>query len=85
VGEFKQASFYSGDSGSVQVVPVAIRNACSLLPKKSAKIRTGTVYLDILQPLDVTKETTKTELCGRVYEIIKEQVEGNLNEFSVAV
>ncbi|HON10432.1 MAG TPA: lysophospholipid acyltransferase family protein [Chitinispirillaceae bacterium] len=85
VGEFKQASFTLAIQAGVQVVPVAIRNACSLLPKKSAKIRTGTVYLDILQPLDVTKETTKTELCGRVYEIIKEQVEGNLNEFSVAV
>lgn len=75
VGEFKQASFTLAIHAGVQLVPVAIRKACTLLPKGSFKIRPGTVYLDILDPLDITKETTKTELCTRVHEIIKNRVE----------
>lgn len=75
VGEFKQASFTLAIQAGVQLVPVAIRNACTLLPKSSIKIRPGTVYLDILDPLDITKETTKTELCTRVHEVIKRRVE----------
>ena len=75
VGEFKQASFTLALKAGVQVVPVAIRNAANVLPKKALQIRPGEIFLDICDPIDVSKETTKAELCLAVHQIIKTRVE----------
>ncbi|HEX2956330.1 MAG TPA: lysophospholipid acyltransferase family protein [Chitinispirillaceae bacterium] len=80
VGEFKQGSFSLALQAGVQVVPLAIRDAMLLLPKKSARINSGNVYLDIGDPIDILPETTKTEICQKVHSIIKAAAEKQLEE-----
>lgn len=76
LGEFKQASFTLALRAGVQVVPVAIRNAASLLPKSTFFIRPGTAYIEICDPINVAGvETTKGELSAKVREILKTIVE----------
>ena len=72
---FKQASFTLALKAGVQVVPVAIRNSSALLPKSSANIHPGTIYLDICDPIDVTGNITKAQICSRAHEVIKTAVE----------
>jgi 1-acyl-sn-glycerol-3-phosphate acyltransferase len=76
LGEFKQASFTLALRAGVQVVPVAIKNAASLLPKSTLFIRPGTVYLEICDPINIEGvEITKGELSKQVRETLKGIVE----------
>ncbi|HLV32890.1 MAG TPA: lysophospholipid acyltransferase family protein [Chitinispirillaceae bacterium] len=75
VGEFKRASFTLALEAGVQVVPVAIRNTGRILPKKSFRIRPGTAYLEIFDPIDITPDMKKADLARLVHKTIKSSIE----------
>jgi len=52
LAEFRQGSFALALEAGVPVVPLAIRNAGKVLPKKSLLLKPGTIYLDIGDPID---------------------------------
>ncbi len=71
LGEFKQGSFALALQAGVQMVPLTIKDAMLRLPKKSLRINPGTIYLQIGDPIDVTPQTTKAEICQKAYDVIK--------------
>ncbi len=71
LGEFKQGSFALALKAGVQVVPLTIKDAVMRLPKKSMRINPGTIYLQIGDPIEVTPQTTKAEICQKTHGIIK--------------
>ena len=74
LGEFKQGSFALALMAGVQVVPLTIKDAMLRLPKKSWRINPGTIYLQIGDPIDVTPQTTKAEICQKTYDAIKKSL-----------
>ncbi len=74
LGEFKQGSFALALMAGVQVVPLTIKDAMLRLPKKSWRINPGTIYLQIGDPIDVTPQTTKAEICQKAYDAIKKSL-----------
>ncbi|NLD99960.1 MAG: 1-acyl-sn-glycerol-3-phosphate acyltransferase [Fibrobacter sp.] len=74
--DFKQGSFSLALQAGVQVVPVAILNSAEMLPKSSFQIRSGTIKLKICDPIDITPEMTKADLCARTHNMVKAAVEG---------
>lgn len=79
LGEFKQGSFTLALQAGVQMVPLTIKDAMLRLPKKSMRINPGTIYLQIGDPIDITPQTTKAEICQKAHDIIK----SSLNQHSI--
>ena len=79
LGEFKQGSFALALQAGVQRVPLTIKDAMLRLPKKSLRINPGTIYLQIGDPIDVTPQTTKAEICQKAHDVIKR----SLNQCSI--
>ncbi|HEX3019312.1 MAG TPA: lysophospholipid acyltransferase family protein [Chitinispirillaceae bacterium] len=77
VGEFKQGSFSLALQAGVQVVPLVIKDAMLRLPKKSLRINPGKIYLEIGNPIDISQQSTKSEICQKAYEAIKKSLEKN--------
>ncbi|MBN1603881.1 MAG: 1-acyl-sn-glycerol-3-phosphate acyltransferase [Chitinispirillaceae bacterium] len=75
VAPFKQGSFSLALKAGVSVVPVGIRGAVDLLPKKSIFVNQGTVCLDICDPVEITPDMSKASLAEMFQKIIKETVE----------
>lgn len=71
LGEFKQGSFALALQAGVQMVPLTIKDAMLRLPKKSLRINPGIIYLQIGDPIDVTPQTTKSEICQKAHDVIK--------------
>jgi 1-acyl-sn-glycerol-3-phosphate acyltransferase len=75
IGKFKQGSFSLALQAGVPVVPVAIRNSSVLLPKSSMRIKPGKIYIDICDPIEITPEMTKGDLCVMVQDVVQKVVE----------
>jgi 1-acyl-sn-glycerol-3-phosphate acyltransferase len=72
VGAFKKGSFTLPIEAGVDLVPVAIRGTRNVLPKKEMRARSGTVYLDIGEPMSVTNLTRndKADVAEKVRSVI---------------
>ena len=77
VGEFKKGSFTLAIQAGVKIVPIAIRDAHTLLPKKTLLIHPGVARISIGDPIDSTEYTMaqKGLLAQKLQEVIKEKVE----------
>jgi 1-acyl-sn-glycerol-3-phosphate acyltransferase len=75
VAPFKQGSFALAQKAGVSVVPIGIRGAIGLLPKHSAFVNPGTVYLDICDPVEISPDMSKADMAETFHRIISESVE----------
>ncbi|MEZ5149599.1 HAD-IB family hydrolase [Rhodococcus zopfii] len=57
IGRFKKGAFHMAMQAGVPIVPVVIRNAGELLWKHSTLVRSGTVDVAVLEPIDVSDWT----------------------------
>jgi len=75
--EFKTASFTLALKSGVKLVPVGIKNAIDCLPPSSVRIRPGEVTLEIGDPitLEEIEGKSKSELCSKVQQMVKDMVE----------
>jgi 1-acyl-sn-glycerol-3-phosphate acyltransferase len=76
IGEFKKGSFTLPIEAGVDLVPIAIRGTRHVLPKKEMWVRSGTVYLDIGEPLSVANLTRndKADIAEKVRTVIAEML-----------
>ncbi|MEU5840766.1 HAD-IB family hydrolase [Rhodococcus sp. NPDC047139] len=54
IGRFKKGAFHIAMQAGVPIVPVVIRNAGEILWKHSSLLRSGTVDVAVLEPIDVS-------------------------------
>nr|WP_206071964.1 HAD-IB family hydrolase [Antrihabitans stalactiti] len=58
VGPFKKGAFHIAMQAGVPIIPVVIRNAGELMWRNSNMVRSGTVDVAVLDPIDVSDWTT---------------------------
>lgn len=68
IGRFKKGAFRIAMQAEVPIVPVVIRNAGELLWKHSTLLRSGTVDVAVLEPVDVS-DWTLEDLPERIAEL----------------
>lgn len=68
IGPFKKGAFRIAMQAGVPIVPVVIRNAGELLWKHSTLVRSGTIDVAVLEPIDVG-EWTPENLGDRIAEV----------------
>jgi 1-acyl-sn-glycerol-3-phosphate acyltransferase len=76
LGEFKTGSLAFAILSGRPVVPVAIKNAYTVLRKKSFYLTPGTVQMEIGKPIDCSEMKTrdKKELAARLHEEIEQML-----------
>jgi 1-acyl-sn-glycerol-3-phosphate acyltransferase len=69
---FKKGGFVLAVDSGVPIVPMVITGSFSILPKKQWKVRSGTICLDILSPIESasSEPRTKDELMEKVRKAI---------------
>jgi 1-acyl-sn-glycerol-3-phosphate acyltransferase len=72
IGPFKQGLFHLAIQAGVPIVPISIVGAREIMPKRSLRIRPGTITMIIDRPVDVSGYTAETRgaLIERVRGII---------------
>lgn len=75
VGRFRQGSFSLALKAGVEVVPIAIKNTASLLPKYSRSIKPGTAVFSVCDPIVVSERMTKAEISEKIRKIIVDTIE----------
>jgi 1-acyl-sn-glycerol-3-phosphate acyltransferase len=70
IKEFKQASFTLAVEAGVEVVPLVLHDTRLCLPKGRAMATPGTIHLEICDPITVTPQMTKGDICTIVYNTI---------------
>jgi len=68
LGPFKKGAFRLAMDGGVPLVPIAFHNAEIIQPAKGFVMNSGTVDVEVLEPIDVSKWTVKT-LDKRIAEV----------------
>jgi putative phosphoserine phosphatase/1-acylglycerol-3-phosphate O-acyltransferase len=68
LGPFKKGAFRLAMEGGVPVVPIAFHNAEIIQPTKGFLMHSGTVDVEVLEPIDVSKWTVKS-LDKRIAEV----------------
>ncbi|MEE2034083.1 HAD-IB family hydrolase [Rhodococcus chondri] len=68
IGRFKKGAFHIAMQAQVPIVPVVIRNAGEILWKHSTLMRSGTVDVAILEPIDVS-DWTRADLPERIADL----------------
>lgn len=74
----KKGPFYLAVDAGVPVVPVAIHGTAGLLPKGSRRILSGSVRVEILEPIPVEGQggQVREQLRGRVREVLEQRLSG---------
>jgi putative phosphoserine phosphatase / 1-acylglycerol-3-phosphate O-acyltransferase len=57
LGQFKKGAFHIAMQAGVPIVPIVLRNTCTVLPRHSLLFRPGTVQVRVLPPINVTTWT----------------------------
>ncbi|WAL47318.1 HAD-IB family hydrolase [Rhodococcus pyridinivorans] len=68
IGRFKKGAFHIAMQAGVPIVPVVIRNAGEILWKHSTLLRSGTVDVAVLEPIDVS-EWSRENLDEHIAEV----------------
>ena len=71
LGQFKQGSFSLVKQAGVEVVPLAIKNTSSILPKYSKRIHSGTAHLTICDPVTIEEASSKAEISEMLRAVIQ--------------
>ncbi len=68
LGPFKKGPFHLAMQAGVPVVPVVIRNAGEIMGRNDQTMRSGTVHVAILDPVDVS-DWTESNMVERIAEV----------------
>ena len=68
LGPFKKGPFHLAMQAGVPVVPVVIRNAGEIMGRNDQTMRSGTIHVAILDPIDVS-DWTESNMVERIAEV----------------
>jgi len=74
---FKKGAFYMARQAGVPVVPVAIKNSDVLMGKGTGELRSGTIEMVFMKPIDTMRLTTDDDI-DRLVTDVRAQVANEL-------
>ena len=71
---FKKGAAYISKDFNLPIIPVVTHNAHNLMTKGEVWLRSGEIFIEILDPINNTANYTVEELTSNIYNLIEDKL-----------